>query len=634
MHCARGKPFLASSTAGCLPSINCCGGTKKRKLILARFREKLVEFAIHPNQHPAKESRVVSMPQPGLGSRTARSIAALLRPYSRPLTFALIYSAAGWPLTLVAPYVLERLLDRSDHALAPVLAAGLLLLALGLQAAASYLGTIVVGNVALEMGHRLRHDGCRELYAGNTSLTPGAVLARLTDDVAQVQNVVSPQTVGILAELGAAAVAGSWLLWQTPRIFMSAALFVSFSIALTRICSPHIRKQAAQVRERLDVIFAHLKERLDGIVVVKSYAAEESEAAEFSARIREAHASRLRLGRHSVSLSAACQLLTSVGAMAAFFSGLSAVVQGQMSAGQAAGAASLAILLFQPIGRLADLAGTVHGAAQSVDRLDELQVRPRALDGNLSAATPVEHTIEFQNVRFAYLDGPQVLHDLSLSIAAGERVAIVGPTGCGKSTLLALLLRFHDPTGGCVRVGGVPIQVLNRFALRRLFGYVPQEPVVFSGSLIDNIRFGCPDVTDERVQAVARLVGLDRIVARIPGGLRAQVGEGGWELSQGERQRVAIARALCPDPPVLLFDEATSNFNSRDESLLQSVIDRAMTGHTSLMVTHKMKDAEKADRVVVMDQGRIVQAGTPAELAESQLGLYYRLLSAAEATVA
>jgi len=573
------------------------------------------------------------MPQEDCGRPVGRSIIGLLRPHWWRFALAIICSVAGWPLVLVAPLVLERLLDDVGSPTAILAAAGLLIAALMLQAACQFAVQLLAGGASVRLGLDLRRRGCHGVFARNATTEPGAVLSRLTDDVVAVQNLVAPQVISVVIEFGAAIAVFGWLLLRAPAVFTSAALFVSLSLAQVRLFSSRIRAQSTEVRERLDSIFAQLKEKLDAMIVVKSYAQERSEIAEFTARIGDVHASRMRLGRLTVTFSATCQLLAGLGALAGFTAGAAAVVHGHMTAGQAAAAASMTLLLFQPIIRLGDLASAFQSAVPSVVRLAQLQPGPNASPADDCLPMPVARDIEFDAVNFAYPGGRQALHAVSFRIDAGERVAVVGPTGCGKSTLLSLLLRFEKPLSGTIRLGGVSLSALDRAQVRRLFGYVPQDPIVLRGTLADNIRFACPDASDDRVKATAQLVGVDKLAAQLPQGYQTPIGEGGWPLSQGERQRIAIARAICPDPQILLFDEATSNLDATTEREIQESMDRVLAGRTAIVVTHKLSSAIRADRVIVMDGGRIVQAGRPGELSEDSTGLFSRLVTASELCV-
>jgi ABC-type multidrug transport system fused ATPase/permease subunit len=277
--------------------------------------------------------------------------------------------------------------------------------------------------------------------------------------------------------------------------------------------------------------------------------------------------------------------------------------------------------------RLAVLASLFQQSAASLTRLGQI------LDAEPVAAGP-EHVVdpgrfagrvEFDRVGFAYTTDRPAVRDISFRVVPGQTVALVGPTGCGKSTLLNLLLRFYEPSRGEIRIDGIPTSRLRPADLRRQIAVVPQDAVVFSGTLADNIRYGCPDATDERVAAAARAARVDVFAVRLPDGYRTVVGEGGHMLSQGERQRVAIARAFCQDPAIVLLDEATSSLDPAGETEIRAGWRDLFRGRTAFVVAHRLTTIVDADRIVVLDRGRVVQTGTHEELLADAVGLYRRL---------
>jgi ABC-type multidrug transport system fused ATPase/permease subunit len=298
-----------------------------------------------------------------------------------------------------------------------------------------------------------------------------------------------------------------------------------------------------------------------------------------------------------------------------------------MTPGELVSAAGLAALLFGPISRLADLAGVFQQSAASLHRLGDILDRGPTTPEPAAPARlgPVRGRVEFDRVGFGYAAGHPVLRDVRLTAEPGTTVALVGPSGCGKSTLLSLLLRFYDPTAGQIRVDGVPIADVPADQLRRQIGVVPQDGVVFRGTLADNIRYGCPDASDARVEAAARAALVHEFARRLPAGYRTVIGEGGHRLSQGERQRVAIARALCPNPPIVVLDEATSALDPAGEAQVQAALRNLLRGRTAFVVAHRVASVRDADRIVVLEEGRVVQSGTHDELLADRGGLYRRL---------
>jgi ABC-type multidrug transport system fused ATPase/permease subunit len=290
-------------------------------------------------------------------------------------------------------------------------------------------------------------------------------------------------------------------------------------------------------------------------------------------------------------------------------------------------AAALAGLLFGPFARLADLAAVFGQAAVSVERLGEiLDQEPDVIEPAAPLAVGrVRGRVEFDGVRFAYVKGRTVLCDIDLCVEPGMKVALVGPTGCGKTTLMNLLMRFYDPTAGEIRLDGRGLSRLAVADLRHQIGIVPQDAVVFRQSLADNIRYGAPAATDQKVEIAGRAALVQPFAMRLPDGYRTLIGEGGQKLSQGERQRVAIARAFCKDPALIILDEATSALDTANEALIQAALRNLLRGRTAFIIAHRLTTVLDADRIVVLDEGRIVQTGTHAELLADANGLYRRL---------
>jgi ABC-type multidrug transport system fused ATPase/permease subunit len=313
--------------------------------------------------------------------------------------------------------------------------------------------------------------------------------------------------------------------------------------------------------------------------------------------------------------------------VAVFGAGAFEVLAGRMTAGEVVSTAALAGLLFGPIARLADLAYVFEQAGASVDRLGEI------LDLEPDVREPAEPepvgrargAVAFDRVGFGYREGQPVVWDVRLDVPPGTRVALVGPTGCGKTTLVNLLMRFYDPTWGEIRLDGVPLPRLATADLRRQVGIVLQEPMIFRASIADNIRYGVPGTSRDRVEAAARAALVEPFARALPEGYDTLVGEGGHKLSQGERQRVAIARALCLDPALVVFDEATSSLDTAGEALIQAALDNLLRGRTSFIIAHRLSTIVDADLIVVMEGGLVVQKGTHDELIADRAGLYHQL---------
>ena len=489
----------------------------------------------------------------------------------------------------------------------------------------------MIGPVGVGVVRDLRHALYARLQTLGLSFydrTPaGAIISRLMDDVAVLQSLITTQVLAILTDAGTTIAVLGLLLAYDVRVGLVALLVLSLYAAEFRYFSRRIRSGSLEVRERLDRVFGHLKERLDGVLVVRAYGREQAEIAEFADRIHAAHGPRIRVGRLGAAFSNLSTALNGIGTTVVFAVAAFGALQGRMTIGEAAASATLASLLFGPISRLADLISIFEQASASVERLGEiLDRKPEVQEPRVPRPIGRAHgLVEFDCVGFAYKPGHPVLRDIRLRVEPGMKVALVGPTGCGKSTLMNLFLRFYDPTMGEIRLDGIPLDCLATADLRLQIGVVPQEPTVFSRTLADNIRYGAADADFARVEAAARAALVHDFAVSLPRSYETLVGEGGYKLSQGERQRLAIARALCKDSPVIVLDEATSSLDPTGEALIQAAMSNLLADRTVFIIAHRLATVVGADLIVVMDGGRIVQTGDHEALLADPGGLYAQL---------
>lgn len=565
---------------------------------------------------------------------TFKRIRDWLRPYGQWVGLASFLTAVAVVVNMQSPLIVQGLVDdvvapRAWNQL-PWYAAALLGVFVA-QAAIGFANTMVVGHVGQRLVRDMRHklyERLQQLSLGYYDRTPtGSVISRMMDDVGAVQTFVTGQTFTILTDLGTTFAISGLLFWRNWRLALVVVLFAPLYGINFRFFMKKIRATNMVIREKMDVLFGHLKEKLDGVVVVKSHARETAEVSGFVAELEDVHDPRVaevRLRNAFGNISAA---ISGLGTAAVFGAGSLEVLHGRMTPGEVISTAALAGMLFGPIARLADLAYVFEQAGASVDRVGEI------LDLKPDVAEP-EHPVHldylrgevrYDTVRFAYGNGPTVLDEIDLNIRPGQKVALVGHTGCGKTTMISLLLRFYDVTGGAITLDGIDIRRLNSRDLRRRIGIVPQEPVVFRGSIADNIRYGNPEATDEQVEAAARAALVHDFTMELPEGYTTLVGEGGHKLSQGQRQRLSIARALCMDPALVILDEATSSLDTLSESLIQKALRNLLSGRTAIIIAHRLSTIVDSDMIVVMEQGRILQKGNHFELISDTAGKYRQL---------
>jgi subfamily B ATP-binding cassette protein MsbA len=565
---------------------------------------------------------------------TARRILGWLSPYRSDAATALGLTGLACLLNLPVPLLVQGLVDQ-------VIAGGrwwdLAVYSLSLfavfsaQAGFGLANGLVIGRVGQGVVRDLRHrlyDRLQRLGLAYYDKTPtGAIVSRLMDDVGAIQAFITGQTVTILTDLGTALAISVLLLARSGRLAAVVIVFVTLHALSFPYFLRKIRATSATIRAKMDALFGHLKEKIDGSLVIRAYAREPAEERDFAGRLADVHAPRVLEGRYSAALSNISVAISGIGTAAVFAVAASEVLRGRMTPGAVVSTAALAALLFGPIARLADLAYTFEQASASVDRLGEI------LDLEPAVAEPVaplsiaraRGRVEFDRVGFSYEVGTPVVWDVRLRVEPGTKVALVGPTGCGKSTLVNLLMRFYDPTWGEIRLDDLPIRRLATADLRRQIGVVLQDPVIFRQSVADNIRYGAPDASDARVEAAARAALVHGFASALPEGYATVVGEGGYKLSQGERQRLAIARAICMDPALIVLDEATSSLDTAGEALIQAALANLLRGRTAFIIAHRISTIVDADMIVVMEGGLVAQKGTHSELLADPQGLYRRL---------
>ena len=458
----------------------------------------------------------------------------------------------------------------------------------------------------------------------------GEVLSRLTGDTTLVQTVVGSSLSMGLRNLVMGVGAIGMLVYTNPYLMLQiiGALFVI--VAPSVIFGRRVRKLSRASQDRVADSSAIAAEVLNAIPVVQSYAAEGREAQRFNESSTNAFNVALRRTKARTVLVAFIIIATSAALLWGLYQGTQAVMRGDITAGHLGQTVVYVIILASASAVLGETYGDLLRAAGATERLMELLETSSPIH---SPQNPIPakvitsgSAIEFEAVNFNYPSRPlqSALADFSMRVTPGETVAIVGPSGAGKSTVFQLLLRFYDPQAGRIVLDGIATRDMSLTDLRQRVGIVPQDAVIFSTSALENIRYGKPEATDDEVRAAAKAAFADEFINALPEGYNTFLGERGVRLSGGQRQRVAIARAMLKNSPLLLLDEATSALDAESERMVQAALESAMKGRTTLVIAHRLATVQQANRILVLDHGKLVEQGTHAELV-AKGGVYARL---------
>ena len=562
-----------------------------------------------------------------------KRLISFIKPYWKRLGLAVICIIMSAAANLYVPWIIKDMVDKvlmnKDMMLLNLIAAGIVVVFLfrGIfYYGQSYLVSYIAQRVIIDV-RELLYIKFQKLQLGYyEKKQTGTIMSYITNDVAALQAALVDSLIEMVTELSiliGSLIMMFYLDWKLSIVQSSAASVIGQAM---KIFGRKLKQSGALIQERTAEITSLLQESISGVRVVKSFAREDYEIERFQNQNNLNFKANMKSVQLSSLLTPTVEFLAAVIVAVILWFGGYQVVNGALTAGALVAFLTYAVNLANPVKRISRVYGTINKAMAAAERVfnvldteEKLKDKPNAIE-----LPKISGDVQFDHVSFGYKKDVDVLHDLTLEAKPGQVIAFVGPSGAGKSTIANLIPRFYDVTAGSIKIDGIDIRDVTIRSLREQIGVVPQETMLFSGTVKDNIRYGRLDATDEEIIEAAKAANAHNFIMHLADGYETKIGERGITLSGGQRQRIAIARAILKNPRILILDEATSALDTESEEIVQEALDKLMIGRTSFVIAHRLSTIINADKIIVLDNGKVTESGTHKELMQTG-GLYSHL---------